>query len=113
RKEAAEDLKLHLASLLERFPDAAHFVIGHSHGGSVALYAMRDDTIRKRLRGVACLSTPFLGTKKRNNVFWNFNTEGGISVLSDASYAACFAILLATLLGGVWGFSRYISLDSR
>jgi len=33
RKTAAEDLRRHL----ECIPQADHFVIGHSHGGSVAL----------------------------------------------------------------------------
>jgi hypothetical protein len=103
RKRAAEDLKHHLVALFERQPEADHFVIGHSHGGSVALYAMRDKAICTRLRGVVCLSTPFLIAKRRNNIFWNLDTEQGKSLLRDASYAACFgALLLATAAVVAW-----------
>ena len=41
RKRAAEDLKRHLMVQFENHRDADHFVIGHSHGGSVAHYAGR------------------------------------------------------------------------
>ena len=47
RKMAAEDLRRHVESVFERISQADHFVIGHSHGGSVALYAVKDEEIRK------------------------------------------------------------------
>jgi hypothetical protein len=34
--------------------------VGHSHGGNVALMALKDEEIRSRVAGVACLSTPFI-----------------------------------------------------
>ena len=40
RLEAGEDLTSHLRGLTEKFPNARHFVVGHSHAGNVMLYAM-------------------------------------------------------------------------
>ncbi len=40
------------------------FVIAHSHGGNVALYALKDAP-PESVRGVACLATPFLSSKPR------------------------------------------------
>ncbi len=79
-------------------PDADLFVVGHSHGGSVALYAMKEDSIGKSIRGVACLSTPFLVTRRRNNIFWQVESEAQKNVLRDAFYAAMFSMLLAAIV---------------
>ncbi len=61
----------------------------------MALYAFRNEEIRKRVLGVACLSTPFLVTKRRNNVFWHTGTDHGKQLLTDAVYAALFGIFVA------------------
>jgi alpha-beta hydrolase superfamily lysophospholipase len=29
--------------LVEAYPQAQHFLVGHSHGGNVACYTLRDD----------------------------------------------------------------------
>jgi hypothetical protein len=55
-----------LTALLARWPDAQHFVIGHSHGGNIAFQAMRDAAVESRIAGVVCLSTPFLCAAPRN-----------------------------------------------
>src|SRR5260370_24192498 len=106
-RRAAEDLKRHLMVQFENHRDADHFVIGHSHGGSVALYAVRDNSIRTRLRGVVCLSTPFLIAKRRNNIFWNLNTESGEALLLDASYAGCFGLMLLAILSTAWVWDEH------
>src|SRR4051794_35949670 len=41
-------------------PAAARFIVAHSHGGNVAMYAMRDPAVRARITGVVCLATPFI-----------------------------------------------------
>ena len=46
--------------------DTRHFVIAHSHGGNIALYALRDPAVRERITGVATLATPFLIARERN-----------------------------------------------
>jgi len=52
--------------LQTRWPDARHFVIGHSHGGNIAFQAMREKAVAARMAGVVCLSTPFLWASPRN-----------------------------------------------
>lgn len=46
-------------------PDARHVVIAHSHGGNVALRALRARWLRRRIAGLVCLSTPFLVARRR------------------------------------------------
>src|SRR5688572_22392534 len=45
RRRGVERLTLHLAASLARWPNAKHFVIGHSHGGNIAFQAMRDEAV--------------------------------------------------------------------
>lgn len=60
RLKAAENLRRHLLDQVRDHPNDAHYVIGHSHGGSVAAYAIQDcEDLRVRVR-LICLSTPFL-----------------------------------------------------
>jgi hypothetical protein len=66
RRRGVERLTSHLTALLARWPNAQHFVIGHSHGGNIAFQAMRDAAVESRMAGVVCLSTPFLCAAPRN-----------------------------------------------
>jgi pimeloyl-ACP methyl ester carboxylesterase len=65
RTGAAERLRQTLTRLLELHPAARHYIIGHSHGGNVALYALRDSPLVESIAGVACFSTPFLLARRR------------------------------------------------
>lgn len=65
RLQAAGQLRDHLRELLEKHRTARHYVIAHSHGGNVALYALQDEDLKKRISGVVCLSTPFLHVRER------------------------------------------------
>ena len=42
-----------------------HFLIAHSHGGNVAMYALQDPEVQKQVDGVICLATPFLFPRRR------------------------------------------------
>ena len=66
RRRGVERLTWHCTASLERWPNAQHFVIGHSHGGNIAFQAMRDGAVESRMAGVVCLSTPFLCAAPRN-----------------------------------------------
>jgi pimeloyl-ACP methyl ester carboxylesterase len=66
RSKAVERLISHLADLQKRWPQARHFVVGHSHGGNIAFQAMRDEAVEARIAGVVCLSTPFLWASPRD-----------------------------------------------
>jgi hypothetical protein len=65
RDEGQQTLRNHLSTVMRQHPGAEHFIIAHSHGGNVALYAMRDDVLRNGVRGVVCLATPFIVARPR------------------------------------------------
>lgn len=52
RIRAGEQLCEKLIQLQEHYPTATHFVIAHSHGGNVALYAMRDPDVQRQVSGL-------------------------------------------------------------
>lgn len=69
RLAAAKDLKQHLTALVRKYPNAEHHIVAHSHGGNVALYALRDEDGRldetlSQVR-VTTLATPFISLRKR------------------------------------------------
>jgi hypothetical protein len=65
RRTAVRGLVTHLHTVIERWPLAAHYVVAHSHGGNVAFQALADPVLNERIRGLACLSTPFLTVMPR------------------------------------------------
>lgn len=66
RREGARGLEAYLSARVAAEPEAEHYVIAHSHGGNVALLALRDPALASRVSGVVCLSTPFLVTRWRD-----------------------------------------------
>lgn len=67
RVAASEGLRAQLFSQLRDFPDAAHFLIGHSHGGNIAVYALGASELDGKLAGVFCLNTPFVCATRRSH----------------------------------------------
>lgn len=67
RAEAAEELLTDLRQVRTEWPDARHVVVAHSHGGSVALYALRDAGAEaaKLVERLVCLATPFIHSRDR------------------------------------------------
>ena len=65
RFRGAQTLAAKLGALRQEWPEARHVLIGHSHGGFVALSALREAALDERICGVACLSTPFLMARVR------------------------------------------------
>jgi hypothetical protein len=65
RRRALEGLVAHLRRLIEGWPRARHYVVGHSHGGNVALQALGDAALSGKVDGLVCLSTPFLNATPR------------------------------------------------
>jgi Putative serine esterase (DUF676) len=86
RETAAEDLRAFLREGFQLFPDAAHSVIAHSHGGNIVLKALEDGSIRERVINVICLSTPFITVAPRNfgsSIGFNTNVfHWGLAVLA-------------------------------
>jgi hypothetical protein len=82
------------------------FLIAHSHGGNVCLYASRYS--RAPVTGIVCLATPFIDARPRNlagpfaNLRWTLalTRVGNLETLIMLA-TICF---LAAVLPGDWGF---------
>jgi pimeloyl-ACP methyl ester carboxylesterase len=74
RSIASERLKKKLTLRLRDYATARHHIIGHSHGGNVALAAVAGTDSEKqagtdlarKIDGIVCLATPFLVARKRD-----------------------------------------------
>lgn len=70
RMEGARRLVEELRSQMQD-SDAVLFVIAHSHGGNLAMYAMRDPAIRSRVAGLVTMATPFVVASRRLSMHWD------------------------------------------
>ncbi|MER9702177.1 hypothetical protein [Mesorhizobium sp. M0146] len=64
RHVAAKRLQTYLEKLTNEHA-GPHYLIGHSHGALVTLYALRDSDLALRIEGVISLSTPYLIARRR------------------------------------------------
>jgi len=62
RLTGAQRLQTHIR---DHDSKAGHFLIAHSHGGNVAMYALQDKEVTNKIDGLICLATPFLYPRKR------------------------------------------------
>jgi hypothetical protein len=89
RYRAAHRLREHFVETARRYPEGSHYVVAHSHGGNVCLYALRDAERDGTAipRGVVCLSTPFIAAQPRPITLFRF--------------VATYAVLLVTFFAVV------------
>ena len=104
RYAAARRLREHFRATAERYPGVGHYVVAHSHGGNVALYALRDAQRDARQdaqrddaggalpRGAVCLSTPFIAAQPRPVTLFRFIATYTVVLVT------LFAVV-ATLMG--------------
>jgi hypothetical protein len=108
--------------------------VTHSHGGNVALYALRHDAFKHRLAGIAFLGTPFLHIHRRNVFRFSWMIErlaasliivpAFVSVIGMTMYGAVFwagitsyfwLMALSTLVGTsfyMWIWPRLVNWSS-
>lgn len=60
RIKAGYQLAAHIRALRARHPQCPHFIVAHSHGGNVALFAHKHLDTDMHALGVATLGTPFI-----------------------------------------------------
>ena len=67
RLDAADDLTAKLVESLCANSRTHTFIIAHSHGGTIATYAVKrlPEGLRSKVSGVVCLGTPFLSCEPR------------------------------------------------
>jgi pimeloyl-ACP methyl ester carboxylesterase len=75
RRGAASELGVLLDKAFDENPKAAIIIIGHSHGGNVALKALDCCRCGDSVAGIVCLSTPFLVCRERHFAGLKFSSE--------------------------------------
>ncbi|MGH7513765.1 MAG: hypothetical protein ACREOQ_12665 [Gemmatimonadales bacterium] len=107
RLRASKELELHLNEATRANPGAKHFVVAHSHGGNVALYALRQRALQMRLAGLATLATPFILCEERD-------IQSGIEKFLLQSLGAVFLAFMFAMVGvsmvalGVYHVSTFV-----
>lgn len=99
RAKAAEQLAQELETLAS-IPDSKLVIIGHSHGGNVALSALKASGaghVGDKIAGIVCLSTPFLLLRRRRDSF----------AFNCAAFW-CFVVMTLALMAAV---SRVAAVD--
>jgi hypothetical protein len=66
RCQAARELCTHILGVHGRLPTEPHFLVAHSHGGNIGLYALRSPDVRLLVRGIVTMSTPFIVCRPRD-----------------------------------------------
>jgi hypothetical protein len=74
RKEAGDELAEHVKTISAAHPGARQILVAHSHGGNVALYALRDLRVNANVVGIACIATPFLHAGLRDERIFDGKT---------------------------------------
>jgi pimeloyl-ACP methyl ester carboxylesterase len=91
RLSGGNDLAAWLRDIVNQSKDAHHFIIAHSHGGMVALYALRHTWLANSIAGLVCLGTPFICCEERNVNF-------GIKVYTRILVVCLAFLVLASLI---------------
>jgi hypothetical protein len=100
RTQAGDELARFIRDGHAESPDARHFVIAHSHGGNIALYAMRDSAAREAVTGIVTLGTPFLSVRRRD-------PQRYADVM--AWVVLCVAVLVPLIGLNALGLSRFLA----
>lgn len=95
RARAMDALQSHLARVLQAQPQRRVVLVGHSHGGNVALQVARGFTLHPGLR-VVTLATPFLSLRERH--------LGRLTAVGWPVFLASGAGLLLTVLCLMFGW---------
>lgn len=106
REVAANQLLSNIASLPTPSEENFNLLIGHSHGGNIALMSLAiSSESRKKVSAVVCLSTPFLVATKRTSFFrelanFAFDPERIVPTLLMLIFLAFFSFSAGGVIAG-------------
>jgi len=124
RVAAANRLRARLESLASQYEDEPIYVIAHSHGGNVALMAIGEHELERRVRLVICLSTPFITVRYRDKArlgsaqavlgaalwLWVALWGSGITTIQNASLAS---VAVLVVLCGLLPTAEWLAVATR
>lgn len=101
RLRGAKVLRAKLIQLRQENPYAKIFVIAHSHGGNVALYATRDKEAANAVSGIICMATPFFVVRSDDGVL--SSVESWLGLLQGIFlFGGAMLIPLSVLFAVIW-----------
>jgi hypothetical protein len=111
RLKGAKSLEVYLKEVNGKLEhNEQHFLITHSHGGNVAMYALRNAGLRKDVHGMICMATPFLYPRKRrlpviplwaaafSYYFLFFRSDAVFRLMSNMRLGWIWSMIIATPL---------------
>lgn len=84
-------------------PSAKHILIGHSHGGNVALYALREPLVANAVKRLVLLGTPFLTVRPRT-----FDAAAAFAAMTLGLFGVLPAILLPIVVGVAFALCAFL-----
>jgi hypothetical protein len=96
RIAAAEQFRQQIREIAKCYPGVPLFIVAHSHGGTVAAYALRDPECERLVNGLALLATPFFRCVARPLSSLRLPTLVGIGTLTAlVAFTLVYALLAA------------------
>jgi hypothetical protein len=111
RRNASAELRDRLLANYLQYPSASHFIIGHSHGGNIALYALDNESEHARLKGVVCLNTPFITAIRRNTQNFVLPFLFALFFLIMSYFGSVVLLTVAISLSDLFGYSSALSFS--
>jgi hypothetical protein len=115
RMAAGEELFCRLSENNLAHPSAYHFIIAHSHGGNIALYATKTQSAQDALSGIICMNTPFVSVTRRDaeQLFFLLGVLVAVALAAQfvisAPFIGAYSIAANILIGCLaFGFYRYV-----
>lgn len=96
----------------DRYPNAQQILVCRAHRGTAAIYAMRDQFLRSRVAGIACLEWPFAVTEERN-IRKPLSISAWFAELFIVAAAIMSSAIGATILRALWGKSGIGALSLK
>lgn len=99
RFEAEKRLAIQLRQQVCQYPTAKHYVIAHSHGTQVALYALRDPFFEGRIAGVVAMGSPFILSTPRDTGVFSQNFLGWFPI---RLFVLLIGVAISSIFAGAW-----------
>jgi hypothetical protein len=103
RLRAGDDLKSHLLQARSKYPNSKRYIVAHSHGGNIAIYATSGSAQSGVVDGLICLATPFISVRARGDRFF-------MAMVAFLYIALMVAVFWPSFLFADWVYEPLVAL---
>ena len=100
RHLASLELLCYLETISNEFCGCEHYIVAHSHGGSVALHCLQNVELQPHVAGVICMNTPFLKYAPRDLTPLIATAGATLGIIAMYMIGAAFGPFVGLFLGG-------------